>query len=117
MTDDKIFIAKKPAGTPEDPYDPLQYFIALFDGRKADASAVKKRADTIEEVLKERIIDGDKKGLEDDLDIARKTHTPLFVINDILLAGMALSRDLIMVTSNIKEFERIKDLTLENWRE
>jgi 5-methyltetrahydrofolate--homocysteine methyltransferase len=94
VTNDTPFIAKKPAGTENDPYDPLQYFIALFDGRTADASAVKKRADTIEEVLKERIIDGDKKGLEDDLAEAMKTHTPLFIINDILLAGMKVVGEL-----------------------
>ena len=35
---------------------------------------------------------------------------------DILLAGMALSRDLIFVTSNTDEFQRIKRLPLENWR-
>jgi len=91
---DTPFIAKKPAGTEDDPYDPLQYFIALFDGRKADASSVKQRADTIEGVLKERIVDGDKKGLEDDLAIAMKTHTPLVIINDILLAGMKVVGEL-----------------------
>ncbi len=91
---DAPYIPKKPAGTPDDPYDPLQYFIALFEGRKGEASAKKKRADTIEDVLKERIIDGDKKGLEGDLDEARKTHAPLFIINDILLAGMKVVGEL-----------------------
>ena len=91
---DAPYIPKKPAGTSDDPYDPLQYFIALFEGRKGEASVKKKRADTIEDVLKERIIDGDKKGLEDDLDEARKTHAPLFIINDILLAGMKVVGEL-----------------------
>ena len=35
---------------------------------------------------------------------------------DILLAGTALSRQLILVTSNTKEFIRLENLTLENWR-
>ena len=91
---DTPFIPKKPAGTPDDPYDPLQYFISLFEGRKAEASAKKRRADTIEEVLKERIIDGDKKGLETDLEEAMKTHPPLFIINDILLSGMKVVGEL-----------------------
>ena len=78
----------------DDPYDPLQYFIALFEGRKGEASTVKTRADTIEGVLKDRIIDGDKKGLEDDLATAMKTHPPLFIINDILLAGMKVVGEL-----------------------
>ena len=94
MTDDTPYIPKKPAGTAEEPYDPLQYFIALFEGRKGEASAKKSRADTIEQVLKDRIVDGDKKGLEADLDEAMKTHPPLFIINDILLAGMKVVGEL-----------------------
>ncbi len=87
-------IPPKPAGTADDPYDPLQYFIALFEGKTAAATEKKKRPDTIEEVLKERIIDGDKKGLEDDLAEAMKTHEPLAIINDILLAGMKVVGEL-----------------------
>ena len=67
---DTPHIPKKPLGTEDDPYDPLQYYIALFEGRKGEASAKKQRASTIEEVLKDRIVDGDKKGLEDDLAVA-----------------------------------------------
>ncbi len=36
---------------------------------------------------------------------------------DVLLAGTALNRGLILVTSNLYEFERIEGLCLENWRE
>jgi len=36
---------------------------------------------------------------------------------DMLLAAQALSKDLIFVTNNIKEFERIENLKLENWVE
>jgi tRNA(fMet)-specific endonuclease VapC len=35
---------------------------------------------------------------------------------DILLAGTALAQDMIMVTSNIGEFKRIPDITIEDWR-
>jgi tRNA(fMet)-specific endonuclease VapC len=35
---------------------------------------------------------------------------------DILLAGAALCRQLIFVTSNTKEFNRIDGLKIENWR-
>lgn len=87
-------IPKKPLGTPDDPYDPLQYFIALFEGRTGEAAKKKERADTIEEVLKERIIDGDKKGLEEDLAEAMKTHAPLAIINNILLEGMKVVGEL-----------------------
>lgn len=35
---------------------------------------------------------------------------------DILLAGTALRRELVFVTSNTEEFQRVKGLKLENWR-
>ncbi len=93
MTED-AYIPPKPAGTADDPYDPLQYFIALFEGKTAAASTKKQRADTIEQVLKDRIVDGDKKGLEEDLAEAMKIHAPLAIINDILLAGMKVVGEL-----------------------
>jgi tRNA(fMet)-specific endonuclease VapC len=34
---------------------------------------------------------------------------------DMLLAAQALSRNLIFVTNNVKEFEWIADLRIENW--
>jgi predicted nucleic acid-binding protein len=33
----------------------------------------------------------------------------------ILIAGQALSRGLILVTRNTREFSRVKDLRLEDW--
>ena len=36
---------------------------------------------------------------------------------DVMIAGMALSRGLIMVTSNTQEFERIVGLNLEDWQD
>ena len=35
---------------------------------------------------------------------------------DALIAGCALSRGLILVTSNEREFNRVTGLTVENWR-
>jgi len=90
----KPSIPSKPKGAADDPYDPLQYFIALFEGRKGEASVKKKRPDTIEEILKERIVDGDKKGLEDDLALAMKQYPPLDIINDLLLSGMKVVGEL-----------------------
>lgn len=34
---------------------------------------------------------------------------------DVLIAGQALSRNLILVTSNTKEFSRVSGLRIENW--
>ena len=36
---------------------------------------------------------------------------------DLLIAGLARSRDMTLVTNNTKEFERIVGLDLENWVE
>ena len=36
---------------------------------------------------------------------------------DLLIAGLARSRDMTLVTNNIKEFERVGSLHLENWVE
>ena len=35
--------------------------------------------------------------------------------NDMLIAAQALSADLIVVTDNQREFERVADLRVENW--
>ncbi|WP_235641338.1 PIN domain-containing protein [[Limnothrix rosea] IAM M-220] len=35
---------------------------------------------------------------------------------DVLIAATALEHNLIMVTANQREFERVPDLKLENWR-
>lgn len=36
---------------------------------------------------------------------------------DLLIAGLARSREMVLVTNNIKEFARIDGLELENWVE
>lgn len=35
---------------------------------------------------------------------------------DVLIAGTALAHNLIMVTSNLKEFNRLPELEIEDWR-
>ena len=35
---------------------------------------------------------------------------------DILIAATSLSHNLILVTNNVKHFEKIKDLRIENWK-
>ncbi|NBC31538.1 MAG: methionine synthase [Alphaproteobacteria bacterium] len=77
-----------------DDYDPLERFMALFEGRKAEKAAAKVRPDTIEEVLQQRIVDGDRQGLEEDLDEAMKTYAPLDIINIHLLEGMKVVGEL-----------------------
>ncbi len=75
-------------------YDPLRKLLEMFAERKA-ADAVKKvRSETVEGRLKDRIVDGDRKGLGDELDEAMKSHAPLAIINDILLDGMKVVGEL-----------------------
>jgi 5-methyltetrahydrofolate--homocysteine methyltransferase len=75
-----------------DGYDPLARLLDLFEG--VDAAAVKAgRAAELAglplwERLKRRIIDGEKIGLEADLDEALASRPALEIVNDVLLDGM-----------------------------
>ena len=78
-----------------DDYDPLQELLKLFEGVKASTVAkVDRSSMPIEERLKGRIIDGDRNGLEADLDEAIAAKPALAVINDDLLAGMKVVGEL-----------------------
>ena len=73
--------------------DPLLYFVELFKDVKV-ATVEKAKPATIEEALKQRIVDGDKQGLEADLAKAMETYTPLEIINTLLLDGMKVVGEL-----------------------
>jgi 5-methyltetrahydrofolate--homocysteine methyltransferase len=75
-------------------YDPLRRLLELFADRKAADAVKKTRAETIEERLKDRIVDGDRKGLGEELDAAMLIHKPLDIINNILLGGMKVVGEL-----------------------
>ncbi|MBP7933388.1 MAG: methionine synthase [Phycisphaerae bacterium] len=75
-------------------YDPLADLISRLTGERAEEQEAVARPTTVEERLKQRVIDGDRKGLETDLDEARATHQPLEIINEILLPGMKVVGDL-----------------------
>jgi 5-methyltetrahydrofolate--homocysteine methyltransferase len=77
-----------------DGYDPLQAFIALFEGREATDEKQETEPAGIEEKLHRRIVDGDRNGLPGDLDEAMETHPPLEIVNGILLGGMKEVGDL-----------------------
>nr|WP_281353625.1 methionine synthase [Phytoactinopolyspora mesophila] len=73
-------------------YDPLQKFMELFEGATA-ASNRQSRAEELAglplaERLERRIVDGERNGLEADLDEAMTERSPLDIINDTLLSGM-----------------------------
>ncbi len=75
-------------------YDPLQRLLAIFADRKAAEATKRAKSETVEGRLKDRIVDGDRKGLEAELDDALQTHKPLAIINDILLGGMKVVGEL-----------------------
>jgi 5-methyltetrahydrofolate--homocysteine methyltransferase len=71
-------------------YDPLKKLLELFAGVSSVAAVKEDRSGwTVEQILRQRIIDGDREGLTDDLDRAMGAGiAPLSIINDILLDGM-----------------------------
>ena len=77
-----------------DGHDPLHAYIALYTDREEEQAKKKARPETVEERLKERIIDGDRQGLEEDLDEALAAHPPLDIVNIYLLDGMKVVGEL-----------------------
>ena len=75
-------------------YDPLTEFTTLFEGVKAKSKEKASKGATVEERLKNHIIDGDKIGLENELEAALKSYAALDIINNILLEGMKVVGDL-----------------------
>ncbi|WKD61197.1 Methionine synthase [Corynebacterium ciconiae DSM 44920] len=79
-------------------YDPLQVFMELFDGVSA-ASAHDARQEALAALplldrLAQRIIDGEKNGMQEDLDAAMEEKSPIAIINEDLLRGMKTVGDL-----------------------
>ncbi len=69
-------------------YDPLSRMLEIFRDRKLAEATKRVKSETVEGRLKDRIVDGDRKGLETDLQEALQNHAPLDIINTILLDGM-----------------------------
>jgi 5-methyltetrahydrofolate--homocysteine methyltransferase len=86
--EDLIFDRRRPG------HDPLHAFIALFANRSAGAARPKARPADLGERLAQRIVDGDRQGLDDDLAAALEKHKPLEIINTFLLDGMKVVGDL-----------------------
>ncbi|MFM8856014.1 MAG: vitamin B12 dependent-methionine synthase activation domain-containing protein, partial [Actinomycetota bacterium] len=77
-------------------YDPLARLLEIFADVKSVVSVREDRSGwTIDKILKQRIIDGDREGLTDDLQKAVDAgHAPLAIVNDILLDGMKVVGEL-----------------------
>ena len=73
-------------------YDPLSRMLDLFEGVDAVSAKATRAAELaalpLEERLKRRIIDGERNGLEPDLDLALTERSALEIVNEVLLDGM-----------------------------
>ncbi|MEV0083484.1 methionine synthase [Saccharopolyspora sp. NPDC050642] len=79
-------------------YDPLQKLMELFEGQTAKSSRASRAEELaalpLFERLERRIVDGERNGLEADLDAAMDEKPPLEIINENLLAGMKVVGEL-----------------------
>ncbi|MEU7698978.1 methionine synthase [Streptomyces sp. NPDC039028] len=89
---DLIYDRRRPGQGDEPAYDPLQKLMALFEGVNTKSLKAGKTEELLalplDERLKRRIVDGEKNGLEADLDEALTVRPALEIVNEILLDGM-----------------------------
>ncbi|MDH3755614.1 MAG: homocysteine S-methyltransferase family protein, partial [Acidimicrobiia bacterium] len=80
----------------DDDYDPLTTLLEVFaDVQAADVEREDRSDWTVEQRLSQRIIDGERDGLTDDLDESLSEGTAaMSIINDTLLAGMKVVGEL-----------------------
>ena len=74
--------------------DPLQEYITHFSEKRGTAEKPREKAGTVEEILKNHILDGSSDNLIADLDEALKKYKPLEIINELLLNGMKMVGEL-----------------------
>ncbi|MCY3922520.1 MAG: methionine synthase [Chloroflexi bacterium] len=80
---------------PDFPVDPLPAFMALFEDQQATTQQRESLSDLpLEERLHRRIVDGQREGLERDLDKALVRREAIPIINDLLLPAMQEVGDL-----------------------
>jgi 5-methyltetrahydrofolate--homocysteine methyltransferase len=78
-----------------DDYDPLAALMGAFAGASSTATVTEDRSGwTVDRRLSQRIVNGDRIGLEGDLDEALTAHGALEIVNDFLLPGMKTVGDL-----------------------
>ncbi len=74
--------------------DPLQQLIEHYADKKAASKSSSSLGETVEERLKQAIIQGRRETLIADLDAARERYSPIDIINKVLLDGMKVVGDL-----------------------
>ncbi|MCB1249648.1 MAG: methionine synthase [Acidimicrobiales bacterium] len=95
VCEDLIYDRRRPAQDGEPAYDPLATLLDVFaDVTVAVAEKEDRSGWPVSDRLSARIIDGDRDGLEADLDQAMAEGiAPLEIINDVLLSGMKVVGD------------------------
>ncbi|MEU5433357.1 methionine synthase [Streptomyces sp. NPDC020719] len=95
---DLVYDRRRPQQGDEPAYDPLQRLMELFEGVSTKSMKAGKAEELLalplDERLQRRIIDGEKNGLEADLDEALETRPALDIVNDTLLEGMKVVGEL-----------------------
>ncbi|MEV6565621.1 methionine synthase [Streptomyces kronopolitis] len=95
---DLVYDRRRPAQGDEPAYDPLQRLMELFEGATAKSLKAGKAEELaalpLDERLQRRIIDGEKNGLEADLDAALADRPALDIVNETLLEGMKVVGEL-----------------------
>jgi 5-methyltetrahydrofolate--homocysteine methyltransferase len=96
---DMIYDRRRPDTDTAPGYDPLQRFLELFEGVTAADTKAERAAELarlpVTERLQRRIVDGEGKGLAEDLELAMAEGKPaMAIINEDLLAGMRVVGEL-----------------------
>ncbi|CAN5502198.1 methionine synthase [soil metagenome] len=74
--------------------DPLQLLIEHYADKKTESKKGQSLGETVEDRLKQAIIQGRRESLIADLDSARQRYSPIDIINKILLGGMKVVGEL-----------------------
>jgi len=91
----------------------LQYGVEKSQSRKRSKEALAKFLSPL------NLVDFDRSTAEEAAIIRAQLEKKGMPIGpyDLLIAGLARSRDMTLVTNNVKEFDRVNDLNIENWVE
>ena len=95
MALDLVYDRRRAADGANAAYDPLHALMAAFEDVELSAVEREDRSDwSIGKRLEHRIIDGERDGLEHDLDEQLGTMPALGIVNDVLLSGMKVVGEL-----------------------
>ncbi|MEM9274667.1 MAG: type II toxin-antitoxin system VapC family toxin [Cyanobacteria bacterium P01_F01_bin.143] len=120
VSGDKFTLNKIRQKTPDDLSVSTLTVMEIYYGLKLNPAKARKIQPIIEQFLDRiNIIDFTNKEAETTAlihSVLKKAGTPIGAY-DLLIGATALANDLTLVTSNTREFKRIANLSLENWRE